>query len=208
MKRILAVILFSSLLFSSGNIPFAFDKERNDSGIFSGISNAFKIQYDLYQKTRYTVVNICDIVVRNISDLKVKNHNKIFFITEQTPSLNVDQILLLPNNIILLTKVLSTNHRIVQIPITGIFVLLFILMFLLMYLGLLRVFWIKLHQLNIFKKAYVLCMLSFIFNKKTVSIFTVICFLFSVLTSNLSASVLQDDLGEKTINYFQVNLAK
>ncbi|GAB1402791.1 hypothetical protein MASR1M68_17020 [Elusimicrobiota bacterium] len=208
MKRILAVILFSSLLFSSGNIPFAFDKERNDSGIFSGISNAFKIQYDLYQKTRYTVVNICDIVVRNISDLKVKNHNKIFFITEQTPSLNVDQILLLPNNIILLTKVLSTNHRIVQIPITGIFVLLFILMFLLMYLGLLRVFWIKLHQLNIFKKAYVLCMLSFIFNKKTVSIFTVICFLFSVLTSNLSASVLQDDLGGENNKLFSSKFGK
>lgn len=208
MKRIVVIILSSVLLFSTINVSFAFDKETNANDVFFGISNVFKVQYDLYQKTRYNVVNVCDIVVKNISDLKVKNHNEIFFISEQVSAINTNQILLLSNTIVSLTKVLSTNHKIVQVPVTGIFMLLFIFMFLLRYLGLLRVFWVKVRQLNIFKKAYVLSMLSFIFNKKTISVFTVTCFLFSVLTSNLSASVLQDSLPTENNKLFSSKFGK
>ncbi|MDD5021238.1 MAG: hypothetical protein PHR82_03755 [Endomicrobiaceae bacterium] len=208
MKRISVSILSLVLFFTSINISFAFEQKTNANDVFSGISNVFRVQYELYQRTKYNVVNICDIVVKDFQSLTVNNNGKKSFIDLQKLILVSREVLLLSNTVVVLTKKLSVNYKVIRIPLTKTFVLLFIFMFLLRYLGLLRVFWIKIYQLNFFKKAYVLYMLSFIFNKKTISIFTVSCFLFSVLTSNLSASVLQGDLSFEKNELFSKDFGK
>ncbi len=193
MKKISILTLTVILFFSSVNISFAFEQKTNTNDIFSGISNIFKVQYELYQKTKYNVINVCNLVVVDMLSLKTQNNTEMSFIDLQKQFVGAETALLPPNTVVLCAKFFTLNYKTEKVPLTASFVLFFVCIFLLRYLGLLRVFWSAAFEMSkYFKKAYVLYMLSFIFGKKTVSLITVACFLFSVLAADLSAAVLND----------------
>lgn len=192
MKRIQVFILSLAVFFSSINISFAFEQKTNANDIFCGISNVFKVQYELYQKTKYNVINVCDIVVKDVLSLKAQNNHEMSFIDLKKQFVGAETALLPPNTVVLSAKFLPVNYKTTKVPLTAAFVLLFICIFLLRYLGLLRVFWSAVYISKYFKKACFLYMLSFILGKKTISLITVVCFLLSLLTANLSASVLYE----------------
>lgn len=192
MKRIQVFILSLTVFFSSINISFAFEQKTNANDIFCGISNVFKVQYELYKKTKYNVINVCDIVIKDVLSLKAQNNHEMSFIDLQKQFTEAETALLPPNTVVLCTKFSALNYKTEKFPLTAAFVLFFVCIFLLRYLGLLRVFWSVVYISKCFKKAYALYMLSFIFGKKTISLITVACFLLSVLTANLSASVLYE----------------
>jgi len=191
MKKISVLTLTIVLFFSSINISFFFEQKINANDIFCGISDVFKVQYELYQKTKYNVINVCDIVVKDVLSLKTQNNTEMSFIDLQKQFVGAETALLTPNTVVLSAKFLPVNYTTTKVPLIAAFVLFFICIFLLRYLGLLRVFWSAVYMLKYFKKAYASYMLSFIFGRKTISLITLTCFLFSVLAADLPASVLQ-----------------